>query len=86
MAWWTAFATAAAVPTIPISPIPLAPIGLTCGSSSSTQIASICSISAQLGDVIAGEVVVEVVAELDVEDALLVERHPDAHRHSADEL
>ncbi|MEA2188708.1 MAG: hypothetical protein QOK16_3719 [Solirubrobacteraceae bacterium] len=29
VAWCTAFATAAAVPTIPISPTPLAPIGLT---------------------------------------------------------
>ena len=29
VAWCTAFATAAAAPTIPISPAPLAPIGLT---------------------------------------------------------
>src|SRR4051794_12974665 len=42
----TALATAAAVPTMPISPIPLAPIGLTSRSSSSIQAASRSAMSA----------------------------------------
>src|SRR5215208_1264540 len=37
-------------------------------------------------DVVAGEVVVDVVAEARVEHALLVQRHRDAHRHPADQL
>src|SRR4051794_25452538 len=49
VAWWTAFATAAAAPTIPISPIPFAPIGLRCGSSSSIHVASMSSMSANTG-------------------------------------
>ena len=36
--------------------------------------------------VVLGEVVVEVVAELAVHDALLVQRHREAHGHAADEL
>ena len=39
VAWYTALPTAAAVPTMPISPIPLEPIGFRCGSSSSTHVA-----------------------------------------------
>ena len=45
----TALAMAAAVPTMPISPIPLEPIGLTRKSSSSIQLTSICSMSAFTG-------------------------------------
>src|SRR5919197_293940 len=41
-----ALAMAAAVPTMPSSPIPFAPIGLTCGSSSSIQATSIVPTSA----------------------------------------
>ncbi|MFD8361774.1 hypothetical protein, partial [Streptomyces hygroscopicus] len=40
VAWWTALAMAAAVPTMPTSPRPLAPMGLVCGSGSSSQWAS----------------------------------------------
>src|SRR5256885_765484 len=38
------------------------------------------------GDVVLREVVVEVVAELVVHEALLVQRHRQAHGHAADEL
>ena len=38
------------------------------------------------GHVVAGEVVVHVVAEARIEHALLVQRHRDAHHHAADEL
>src|SRR5262245_30982687 len=41
VAWCTALAIAAAVPTMPSSPMPLDPIGLTYGSSSRTQSTSI---------------------------------------------
>ena len=67
VAWWTALAIAAAVPTMPISPMPLAPIGLRWGSSSSIQVASISLDVGVGGDVVRGEVVVDVVAEPRVE-------------------
>ena len=54
VAWWTALATAAGEPTMPISPIPLEPIGLTYGSSSSIQLTSISPTSGWL-DVVLGE-------------------------------
>jgi hypothetical protein len=46
VAWKIAFATAAAVPTMPISPRPFTPRGLTFSSCSSTKMTSICSTSA----------------------------------------
>jgi NADPH:quinone reductase-like Zn-dependent oxidoreductase len=49
VAWETALPTAAAVPTIPISPTPLEPIGFRCGSCSSIQCASIWRMSALTG-------------------------------------
>src|SRR5207247_10310337 len=49
-AWWTALATAAAVPTMPISPIPFTPTaGSRWGSSSSIHTASMLSTSAYVG-------------------------------------
>src|SRR5262245_23480310 len=38
------------------------------------------------GDVVAGEVVVDNMAEATVHHALLMQRHGEAHRHAADEL
>jgi len=48
VAWCTALAMAAAVPTQLISPIPLDLMGLVCGSSSSRNYASIDLVSALL--------------------------------------
>jgi hypothetical protein len=79
-------AIAAAAPTMPISPIPLAPAGPMFGSSSLIQRASMLPTSALTGMWVLGQVVVEVVAELAVEDAFLVQRHRHAPNHAADEL
>ena len=86
MAWWTALATAAAVPTIPILPIPLTPKRV------DPRVVLLHPDRLKLldvgagGVVVAGEVVVDVVAEVGIEDALLVQRHADPHRHAAEEL
>src|SRR4051794_8652430 len=49
VAWKTALAIAAAVPTSPISPIPFTPIGFTIESFSSTKIISMSCTSAFTG-------------------------------------
>ena len=49
VAWKMALAMAAATPTMPISPMPLAPSGLTISSCSSTKITSSCWMSACTG-------------------------------------
>lgn len=46
VAWYAAFAMAAAAPTMPISPTPRVPIGLVRGSHSSSQTASMSATSA----------------------------------------
>ena len=48
LAYYTAFAIAAATPTIPISPSPLMPIGLTVPSCSSTKMTSMSCTSASI--------------------------------------
>ena len=86
VAWCTALATAAAVPTMPISPIPLLPIGV------DVRVVLVEPVRVDVGDVgaggdvVLGEVVVDHVAEARVEHALLVQCHGQAHGHAADEL
>ena len=86
VAWCTALATAAAAPTMPISPMPFTPAGFSSSSRSSSQYASMDSDVRAAGDVVGGQVVVDPVAVPLVEQALLVQRHRQPHRHAADEL
>ena len=77
---------AAAAPTMPISPIPLAPSGV------DVRIGFVEPVRLDLayvgigGDVVFGEVVGDHVAEARIQHAVLVQRHRQAHGHPADEL
>ncbi len=78
VAWKTAFEIAAATPTMPISPIPLAPRGLTIESASSTKMTSISLHIRIDGDVILRQIVVYEASEVLVNHALLFQGHADA--------
>ena len=78
VAWKTALAIAAATPTMPISPRPLTPSGLT------IVVVLVDEDHLDVVDVgvdrhvVLGEVVVHEAAEAVVDHALLVQRHADA--------
>ena len=86
MAWYTALAIAAAVPTMPISPMPLAPHRV--------EVRVVFVDPGRLdpehvgmgGHVVLGQVVVEEAAAVLVDHGLLHQRHAQPHRHAADEL
>ena len=77
---------AAAVPTMPISPMPLAPIGLRCASSSGIHAASMSCTSAPAGTWYWARSRLRKLPACGVHRGLLHQRHAQAHGHAADEL
>jgi hypothetical protein len=86
VAWWTALAIAAAVPTMPISPRPFTPIGLALvvvlGHEHDVDLVDV----RRDRDVILGQIVVHEAAEGVIREGLLVQRHGDAPDHAAEHL
>src|ERR1700756_4938986 len=74
---------AGATPTMPISPMPFAPIGLTCGSSSATRMTSMARTSACTGTRFSARLMLGVRAERAVEVRLSQQRHADALNDAA---